>query len=223
MDDALNLLVIKIVDYLKDIVSADNDGHGFDHLYRVMKYSRFIQSQEGGDITVLVVSSLLHDAHRWIKNDNGDCISPTESIDYLLPLLKTLSLSHNQIEKVCSAIGDHETYNFGVDTISDFPIETKILQDADNLDAIGAVGVIRTFRYGVIHGIPDFLPQIPLTQKEEYKDDEDPSTIHHIYNKLVRITDVLYTSTARKLALARMDILINFFKQFIEEWTFKDE
>ena len=89
-------------------------------------------------------------------------------------------------------------------------IESKILQDADNLDAIGSIAIIRSFRYGSAHKMPDYLPDKPFYFSDYGEDVNDASTIHHLYNKSLRLGEYLNTASARKLARKKTKIVKDF-------------
>lgn len=215
-----------IFSYLKQHISYFNcdkdDGHGEDHLFRVYKNALYIQQFEGGNKDVIAVSAILHDIHRWIKNDQGKYITPEESVIYAQDIIAPLSLGADEKKQICDAIRYHE-YRSYENTDNNFSIETKIIQDADNLDAIGAIGIVRTFKYGFAHNIPEFVNAIPLTQQADYCDGADPSTLHHMYNKLLRIDKNLHTVTAKKLARSRLKFMTRFFDEFIKDWGTYDE
>ena len=199
-----------------------DDGHAEDHIYRVFKNAMYIQQFEGGNKDVLAVSSILHDLHRWVRNKANEFISPKESVSYVKKIISPLKLGFQEEFLICEAVENHE-YRVYESIKNEFSIETRILQDADNLDAIGSIGIIRTFKYGFVHGVPDYISNIPLTQNAIYYDNIDPSTIHHIYNKLMRIDKNLNTITAKKLSIDRMKIVSLFFDEFIREWNFYEE
>lgn len=207
---------------IMNLMTNINDGHAEDHIYRVFKYAMYIQRFEGGDREVLAISAFLHDLHRWIKNDNNEFISPMDSINYVKEIISPLKLNINKEFLIYEAIENHEYRDYNSEK-KKFNLETRIIQDADNLDSIGAIGIIRTFKYGFAHGIPDYTPNIPLKQSPVYIDNMDKSTIHHIYNKLIRIDKNLNTNTAKMLSIDRMKILLNFLDEFIREWNFYEE
>ena len=96
-------------------------------------------------------------------------------------------------------------------------IESKILQDADNLDAIGAMGIIRSLKYGFIHNEAEYDPSVPLYQNEYEESKDDISTIHHINNKLIRLGDYMNTTTAKNLAKKRIALMKDFLCSYLEE------
>ena len=126
-----------------------------------------------------------------------------------------------QIDKICYCIEYHEEYNWNGNNVDD--LNTLILQDADNLDAIGAIGIIRNFKYGIAHNIIDFDPNIPLYQNEYNESKEDASTIHHMNNKLLRLGKYMNTKTAKKLAKSKTKLMQDFMHIFIQEFTGKYE
>lgn len=204
---------------ISNLIVNLEDGHSEDHIYRVFKYAMYIQSFEGGDKEVLAIAAFLHDLHRWIKNKTNEYISPMESIDYVKAVISPLKLDSGKEFLICEAVENHE-YRVYNSIKNEFSIETRIIQDADNLDAVGAIGLIRTFKYGFAHGIPDYIADVPFEQSQIYKDNIDSSTMHHIYNKLMRIDRNLNTTTAKELSKDRMKIISLFFDEFLKEWRF---
>ena len=113
----------------------------------------------------------------------------------------------------------HEEYSFSEGGVTVDDIETLILQDADNLDAIGAIGIGRTFAYAGAYGSPMYVPDIPLG-RESYDESDlsDPSAIHHFYSKLLKLKDNMHTKTAREIAAGRHRFMEQFVELFLAEW-----
>lgn len=197
----------------------DSSGHDTSHLERTMNIALYLQKKEGGDRIIIGIAAFLHDVHRIMQNESKVFVSPKDSLDKIKDILKHITLSKEQIEKICYCIEYHEEYNWNGTNVSD--INTLILQDADNLDAIGAIGIGRTFSYGGSHKIPMYDSNIPLNKSDDYSEFEgnDPSTIHHFYHKLFKLKENMNTKTAKKLAIKRTKYMKKFIKEFLDEWN----
>lgn len=131
--------------------------------------------------------------------------------------MEFVELTEKQKEHICHAIEHHEEYSFGGGvTVSD--IESKILQDADNIDAAGAIGIVRTITFGIAHGVPFYDEKEPLV-KSEYEEGGkfDPSTLHHCVNKLSRLHETMNTQTGKKLCKQRCEFIEAFVNQYLSE------
>lgn len=212
VNELINSLRVKVSEYF----SSDASGHSVDHLERVLKYALHLQSKEGGDIKVIAIAAYVHDVHRIMQNERKCFVSPKDSLDVVYSFIKDLDISERQKEHVLYAVEHHEEYNFG-EGVSVSDIESKIVQDADNLDAIGAMGIARAIRYSAAKGYPDYIVDVPLYRNEYTEAKEDISAVHHIHNKLLRLGDYMNTKTAREIALKRNKIMENFRDAYIEE------
>jgi uncharacterized protein len=139
----------------KEIKKIFNDSsHDFYHMKRTYALALNIQQKEGGDKIVIGVAALLHDIHRIIGRKSGKYCSPKDSLKEVNKILNKLNLKEDQKKRILHCIEFHEEYDFSKNgkTVND--LETLILQDADNLDAIGAIGIIRNAMFvGTINGI----------------------------------------------------------------------
>ncbi len=131
-------------------------------------------------------------------------------------------MKEEKLEKILHCIEFHEEYGFSKEgkTVND--LETLIVQDADNLDAMGAIGIGRTFTYCGKHQIPMWRPEIPFRRKFFQESKDDASTIHHFYSKLLRLKENMNTKTAQKLALKRHRFMEKFLAEFFREWRAED-
>ena len=209
----------KLKPSVKNLFKNDSSGHDISHLERVMKLALHIQEIEGGDRIVIGISAFLHDIHRIMQNKTGKFVSPRDSIYKVREILSNVELTEQQIDKICYSIEYHEEYNWNGNNVED--INTLILQDADNLDAIGAIGVGRTFSYGGSHNVCMYDELTPLNEKNDYSESNssDSSTIHHFYHKLFKLGDNMNTATARKIAEERTNYMKNFVQEFLDEWN----
>ena len=202
-----------------DLFSKDSSGHDIGHLKRTMNTALYLSEKEGGDKFVVGIAAFLHDVHRILQNESGKFVSPKESLYKVKEILTNIDLSEQQINKICYAIEYHEEYNWNKNNVTD--INTLILQDADNLDAIGAIGIGRTFSYGGSHNVTMYDDNVPLNENNDYSEfaGDDESTIHHFYHKLFKLGDNMNTDTAKKLAYKRVEFMKEFVKEFLDEWN----
>lgn len=205
--------------YVEELFKDDYSGHDIGHLTRTMNIALYLQEKEGGDRIIIGISAFLHDVHRLMQKDKF--VSPKESIPKVKEILSHVNLTEEQINKICYSIEHHEEYNWNGKKEKD--INTLILQDADNLDAIGAIGIGRTFTYSGSKKIPMYDDTIPLNENNDYKEENgyDPSPIHHFYHKLFKLGDNMNTKTAQELAQKRTEFMKEFVKEFLEEWNLK--
>ena len=205
--------------YVISLFKNDSSGHDISHLIRTMKTALYIQEKEGGERIIIGISAFLHDVHRIMQNESGKFVSPKDSIPQVKEILAHINLSEEQISKICYCIEYHEEYNWNGKNVDD--INTLILQDADNLDAIGAIGIGRTFSYSGSHKVVMYDDSIPLNEENDYSEanGNDPSTIHHFYHKLFKLGNNMNTKTAREMANRRTEFMKDFVTEFLNEWN----
>ncbi len=220
MEKNLNKKIKVALKKIEDLFNLDSSGHDLGHLIRTMLTAEKIQKAEGGDLEIILLSAVLHDLHRIMENKEGRYVSPEESLPAVRSILDELNVDSEKKERILYSILHHEEYGFGKEKIEVKDIESKILQDADNLDAIGAVGLLRCFKFCQAHKITDYLDE-PLYYEEFSESKHDISLIHHLHNKLCRLKDYMNTPTASKIAKRKTKILEDFVKGYIEE--IKDE
>ena len=148
-------------------------------------------------------------------------MSPKDSLGKVKEILSVLELEEEQLEKILHAIEYHEVYNWNNPQNKEEDINTLILQDADNLDAIGAIGIGRTFTYGGAHNVPMYDNTVSLEMKSDYAEEngDDESTIHHFYHKLFKLGDNMNTKKAKELANSRTEFMKKFVDEFLKEWN----
>lgn len=191
-------------------------GHDWFHIERVWRNAKFIAQKENADLFVVELASLLHDIADSKFNNGDEEIGPRKAKEILM----TNNIASNTIEHVIAII---ENISFkGGNTPRTFDsIELQIVQDADRLDAIGAIGIARAFNYGgfknrLIYD-PTIQPDLKQT-KEAYKNSTAP-TINHFYEKLLLLKDRMNTSTGIQLAEKRHQFMESYLEQFYSEWS----
>lgn len=217
-------------DYIKqlkplvlELFSQDSSGHDISHLERTMNIALLLQKYEGGDRTVIGISAFLHDIHRIMENELGKFVSPKDSLEKVKEILDTINLEQEKVDKILHSIEYHEVYNWNNPDNKENDINTLILQDADNLDAIGAIGIGRTFSYGGAHKIPMYNSNVSLEYSQNYAEENgyDDSSIHHFYHKLFKLCDNMNTKKAKELAIERTEFMKQFVDEFLKEWNGK--
>lgn len=210
--------IIRLKKDVEEMFSCDSSGHDLEHLQRVMNLSLKIQEKEGGDRLIVGIASYLHDIHRVIKNKDGSYVSPKESLPVVQKLLDKLSLTKEQKEEICFCIENHENYNWNKGNVQN--INALIVQDADNLDALGSIGIARCFAYGAANNIKMFdeneMKNIKLDYTEESGKDE--ASITHFYHKLFNLGSHMNTKTAKKMAKHRTKVMQKYVQEFLKEW-----
>jgi uncharacterized protein len=217
---SIEKIIQQLEEEIEKLFHKESSGHDTHHLKRVLNNALYIQKKEGGDKLIIAVSAFLHDIHRIVKK-TGEFCSPKDSLPEVKRILNKTVLTNKQKEKILHCIEFHEEYNFSEygKTVDD--IETLILQDADNLDAIGAIGIGRSFSYGGAHGVTMWIPEKPFDRHTFEESKDDPSTIHHFHSKLLKIKNNMNTKTAIKMANKRHKFIVLFLKEFFDEWKGK--
>lgn len=209
-------LINKTIELVKEKLEGTESGHDWFHIERVWKLSLHIQEKEGGDKLVIELAALLHDIADP-KFHNGDETIATKIVTEFLTEQK---VDQETISKVIFII-ENMSFKNRNDAPKDLPLELKIVQDADRLDAIGAIGIARTFNFGgyknnlMYH--PDIQPKLGQS-KEEYKK-SNGTTINHFYEKLLLLKDLLNTKTAKEIAEHRHQFMLQFLDEFYKEWN----
>ncbi|WP_313307257.1 HD domain-containing protein [Epilithonimonas hominis] len=209
-------LIHKTINLVQEKLEGTESGHDWFHIERVWKLSLKIQEKEGGDKLIIELAALLHDIADP-KFHNGD---ETLATKIVRNFLIEQNLDPIIIEKVIFII-ENMSFKNRNDVPENLPLELKIVQDADRLDAIGAIGIARTFNFGgyknnlIYH--PDIKPKLNQT-KEEYKK-SNGTTINHFYEKLLLLKDLLNTDTAKNIADHRHQFMLQFLEEFYNEWN----
>jgi uncharacterized protein len=211
-------LIQKTVEYIKQEFADDSSGHDWWHIYRVWKNAITICEHEGADLFIVQLAALLHDLDDWKFNNTAD-ETPLRAKAWL----DSLSVDSSVTDAVCCIITNISFKGANVANQMD-TLEGFIVQDADRLDAIGAIGIARAFAYGGYKNRllydPDSPPQLHDTF-EQYKNNNS-STINHFYEKLLLLKDLMNTPTAKRIAKQRHEVMVQYLSQFMNEWEGKD-
>ncbi|NBJ69969.1 MULTISPECIES: HD domain-containing protein [Clostridia] len=185
--------------FVRRLFRDDITGHDYYHMQRVAHLARLIAEEEGADSFICEAAAWLHDVGDDKLFTNPDMVE--KELD---GLLQQLSLSQQQISAITQAMQD-VSFRKGKNPKT---LEGKVVQDADRLDAVGAIGIARAFAYSGAKGRP------------LYHEKKDNHTIQHFYDKLLRIPDKLHTTTAKTIAEDRHQVLKRFLEQFYQEWNY---
>ena len=206
-------LVAETENHVRAIFENEGSGHDWWHIHRVRILALKIAEIEGGNRFITEMAALLHDIDDW--KINGDMQTSQAEL-----WLKKMKISETEAERILEIIDQVSFKGAGVETVAT-SIEAKIVQDADRLDAIGAIGIARTFAYGGNKGRPIYLPEIKPELHddfESYKKTTAP-TINHFYEKLLLLKNRLNTPTGIELAEKRHIFMEQFLEQFFLEWN----
>lgn len=211
----MNNLIDNTILFVKEKLNGAEAGHDWFHIERVYKNALLIAQEEVCDVQIVKLGALLHDIADSKFNDGDETVGPKvareflesqntdeETIIHVINIIENISFKGGNFEKKFNSI------------------ELQIVQDADRLDAIGAIGIARTFNYGGFKNRqlynPEIAPKFNMT-KEEYKKSEAP-TLNHFYEKLLLLKDKMNTKTGKQLAQERHKFMELFLSQFYAEW-----
>jgi len=215
-----NMLEDNFFDGLKNQIQPyfeEIGGHEFSHTQRVYNHALQIAKKEKADLEIVLVAALLHDIARKKQNDLNNIICHAEEGARMArEILEKIDFPKEKIPEVCSAI---ETHRFSKNLKPETK-EAKIIQDADRLDALGAIAIGRIFSYGGKNNRPMHNSKIPI--KEYVHNHQSETSINHIYEKILKINPAsFHTETAKKIAQERYNFVQIFLENFLKEWEGK--
>ncbi len=211
-------IIEKTVQFVKERLGAEATGHDYFHIMRVKDLAVRLAKEEGADVYIAQLAALLHDIADWKFHDGDLNAGPKLASEWLTGLGE----SPQTVEKVAAIIKEVSYKGAGVKTTPE-SIEGKVVQDADRLDALGAIGIARTFAYGGRFERPMYDPDQPPVMHqtfEEYKNSRG-TTLNHFYEKILLLKDRLNTEAARTLAAERHKYVEEFVERFLLEWEGK--
>ena len=207
------------ISFVKNELKNAEGGHDWFHIERVYKNTLLIAKHEDVDMTVVSLAALLHDIADSKFYNGDETVGPRVASEFLLKH----NVDSEIIEHVTQII-ENMSFKNSFDLNPSFTSkEMEVVQDADRLDAIGAIGIARAFNYGGFKNRalydPNILPNLNMT-KEEYKKSTAP-TINHFYEKLLLLKDKMNTLSGKKIAEQRHSFMLQFLSQFKDEWQGK--
>ncbi len=211
-------VITATIDFVKKTLVNAEGGHDWWHIYRVWKTAKQIAQTENVDSFIVELGALLHDIADSKFNDGDETIGPKIATEFLY----SQNLDENIITHV-EAIIENISFKGGKEHQKFKSPELDVIQDADRLDAIGAIGIARTFNYGGFKNREIYNPKIPPNlnmTKEEYKNSTAP-TINHFYEKLLLLKDRMNTETGKKMAAERHKFMEEYLNKFYKEWDGK--
>lgn len=211
-------IVEQTIAFVKETLKGAEGGHDWFHIERVFKNTLLLAKEEKVDVLVVSLGALLHDIADAKFNNGDETVGPKlaqnflgdlevneETINHVIKIIENISFK-NSIEKT-----EEEKFS---------SLELEVVQDADRLDALGAIGIARAFNYGGFKNRelynPEIAPNLKMS-KEEYKKSSAP-TLNHFYEKLLLLKNKMNTKTGKKLAEERHQYMVDFLKQFYKEW-----
>jgi uncharacterized protein len=208
-------IIAHTIRFVKEQLKNAEGGHDWFHIERVYKNALLIAEGEDCDVTVVKLGALLHDIADSKFHNGDETVGPKTARTFL----EAQNVTEETILHVIAII-ENISFKGGNFEQQFRSKELEIVQDADRLDALGAIGIARTFNYGGFKNRTLYNPEIApkLSQsKEEYKKSDAP-TINHFYEKLLLLKDKMNTDTGKKIAKKRHDFMVHFLAQFYAEW-----
>ncbi|MGL5752437.1 MAG: HD domain-containing protein [Paraclostridium sp.] len=202
-------------DFVKTKLYGEGSGHDWFHIERVYNLSKTIGENENANMFIVELTALLHDIDDWKFNDENE--TSTSNIE---KWLKMQDVTDEDIEKITNII-QTLSYKGGVVDSTQYTIEGKVVQDADRLDAIGAIGIARAFVYGGSKGNVMYDPSIPPVDFKTLDDvkNKQNHTVNHFYEKLLKLKDLMNTDSGKLMANKRHVFMESFLKEFYCEWN----
>ena len=209
-------IIEETIQYVKKQLNKAEGGHDWWHTYRVWKNAKVISQYENVNLLIVELGALLHDIADSKFHDGDEEIGPKMATDFL----QSLDLDTRVISSVTNIVR-HISFKGGNFKPEYHSKELEIVQDADRLDALGAIGIARAFNYGGFRNRslydPDIKPALNMT-RQAYKNNKGP-TINHFYEKLLLLKDRMNTPTAKEVARRRHLFMENYLDQFFSEWN----
>jgi uncharacterized protein len=214
MENNKEEIINKTEDYVKSILLEESSGHDWWHIYRVWKLAKSIAEKEKADLFIVELAALLHDIADWKFTNGDEEVGPKLAREWLEPL----GVEKKDIDHITEIIKDLSYKGAKVQT-SMKTLEGKVVQDADRLDAMGAIGIARCFAYGGHKGREIYNPEIKPQlhdSADAYKNNKSPS-INHFYEKLLLLKDLINTESAKAIAQKRHEFMEFFLVEFYKE------
>jgi uncharacterized protein len=214
-------VIERTVEFVQKHLADEKSGHDWQHVQRVWKTAVYLQSKEGGNLEVIELAALLHTAaERDYKNPPDEKIRPLA----LSGIFDVLEIAEDLKPLIISIIQASKFH--GAESKIPMTLEAKIVQDANWLDSLGAIGIARNFTAGGYIGRKIFNPRVKLgsglSRKKLQKKKKESSSIAYFYEKAFVIPSLLSTNTAKHIAAKRVDFIKQFVAQFMQEWDMLD-
>ena len=211
-------IIENTIEFVKEELKNAEGGHDWFHIERVFRNTILISREEKVDVFVVSLAALLHDIADPKFHNGDEKIGPKKAKAFLISQKVPKEIGKHVVKIIKNVSFKNSLEKKGKKFTS---IELEVVQDADRLDAIGAIGIARCFNYGGFKNRPlydpSILPNLNMT-KEEYKNSTAP-TINHFYEKLLLLKDKMNTKTGKRIANQRHSYMEGFLKQFYNEWN----
>lgn len=210
-----DLILKKTVQYVKKELENAESGHDWWHIQRVWNNTLAILKENAADPFICQLAALLHDIADSKFHGGDESIGPLRAEKFLLQIG-----TDDHIASEVKKIIQNMSFTASLGELNYNSPELEVVQDADRLDAIGAIGIARAFNYGGYKNMEIYNPDLPIStepDKEAYKNSKAP-TIDHFYIKLLKLKDKMNTAAAKKLAIGRHEFLKTYLAQFFDEW-----
>lgn len=216
---ALNNIVEQTLAYVKNHFADDKTGHDWQHIKRVYHVANYIAAKENADSFIVAMGALLHDLDDWKLNNNFQENNSPNSRAWL----EQLNIDDATQDKILHIVS-HVSFK-GAKVANEMnSLDGKVVQDADRLDAMGAIGVSRAIIYGAVHNRDLYDPTVKATLHENFADyrKKQSTTMNHFHEKLFLLKDLMNTPTGKILAQRRHQTMVTFLEEFEYEWHFMD-
>jgi uncharacterized protein len=214
-------IVEETITFVQETLQDAEGGHDWFHIQRVFNNTMLIAKEENVNVLVVSLGALLHDIADAKFNDGDESLGPKMAENFLLSI-GVPKRTINHVIKIIKFSSFKAGLTDGKRKKKPFSSkELKVVQDADRLDAIGAIGIARAFNYGGFKNRMLYDPSIPPNlemTKEEYKKSTSP-TLNHFYEKLLLLKDKMNTETGKRLAEERHQFMLDYLEQFYKEWN----
>lgn len=207
-------LINRTAKQVQSALLGDGTGHVWWHVYRVWKMAQRIGRAEQADPLVVELAALLHDIADWKLHGGDSSVGPTKAREWL----DTLDLEPGIVDHICRIIANISFKGAAVEQ-PPLSLEGQVVQDADRLDAMGAIGIARVFAYGGSKGRAIYDPAVKPTNHstpEAYL--KGGTSVNHFYEKLLLLKDRMNTATGRAMAEERHEFMKEYLRRFFEEW-----
>jgi len=205
----------KVINEVKITLEKDSTGHDYWHCMRVARLARQIALEEGANSFTCELAAWTHDAFRPLEKETGKPHSGKDALVIIRNMLERSGVKGSSIQPILRCVAEHENYSFLGDSPS-MDLESRVLQDADRIDALGAIGIARAFMFAGAHGQP---MGGPVRKSSGWSPGNYSNTaIGHFHDKLLRLAGEMHTATGKVLAQERKRVVEEFVDQFIQEW-----
>ena len=207
-------LVKKTADYVRQKLHHEPSGHDWFHVQRVWKTAKFIQKKEGGDLLIIELAALLHN----LKEHHCSLCHDRKATLAVKGMMDVIGIDEELQDKIIEVIDDSK-YKAGQTRLPK-SIEGKIMQDANWLDSLGAVGIARVFASGGYHSRPIYDPAIKIRKYlnyREYLEKKQTTSFNYLHEKVLKVAKLMNTKTAKRLARERLAIVLRFIDEMKKE------